>query len=187
MVLNNFFDKFIFTSQLRFKDSNFYVMDIPFVIVPVDILTGFSELDEPTVNKAVYYAFKSSSLRRLIPKFQQGTTKQKFLDLSQTFFGASGWGISKNIQIDDANHRAIVVVSNSPLAKAVQGKVKHPIDHYTRAMLAAIYTAYFDVQVEAVETECAALHPGDCTYVIKPLSEFDFTKEETQRQLSLNE
>lgn len=161
------------------------MLDIPFVIVPVDILVGFSELDDPTINKAVYYAYKSSARKQLIPKFQAGATKQKFLELSQAFFGASGWGISKNIQLDDVNKRAVVVVTHSPLARILQGKTSHPCDHYTRAILAAIYSAYFDASVECVETECASLHPGDCTFVLKPLNEFDFTKEETQRQLSL--
>lgn len=186
MVLNNFFDKFIFTSQLRFKDNNFFVLDIPFVIVPVDILLGFSELDDPTINKAVYYAYKKSALKQLIPKFQAGATRQKFLDLSQAFFGASGWGISKTVQLDEANKRAVVVVTHSPLARILQGKTTHPCDHYTRAILAAIYSAYFETSVECVESECASLRPGDCTFILKPLNEFDFTKEETQRQLSLN-
>ncbi len=186
MVLNNFFDKFIFTSQLKFKDYNFYVLDIPFVIVPVDMLLGFSEMDEPTINKAVYYAFKKSTQQRLIPKFKAGATKIKFLELAQAFFAASGWGLSKNVEIDEVNHRAIIVVSHSPLANAMQGKVKHPADHYMRAVLAAIFSEYFETQVECVESECMALHPGDCTFILKPLAEFDFTKEETQRQLSLS-
>ncbi len=186
MVLNNFFDKFIFTSQLKFKDYNFFVLDIPFAIVPIDILLGFSEFDDPIVNKTIYYAFKKSTLERLMPKFKAGATKQKFLELTETFFGASGWGIPQNIEIDEANHRAIVVVSHSPLAKSLQGKVKHPTDHYYRAIIAAMFTLYFESNVEAVETNCSALQPGDCTFVVKPLNEFDFTKEETQRQLSLN-
>ena len=187
MVLNNFFDKFIFTSQLKFKDYNFYVLDIPFVIVPIDILLGFSEFDEPAINKAIYYAFKKSTLKSLIPKFKAGATRPKFLELAQTFFAASGWGLFKNIEIDEVNHRAIVVLSHSPLAKALQGKVQHPTDHYTRAIMAAIFTEYFGFDVDCVENECFALHPGDCSFVIKPLREFDFTKEETQRQLSLSE
>lgn len=185
MVLNNFFDKFIFTSQLKFKDYNFYVLDIPFVIVPVDMLQGFSAMDSPDINKAVYYAFKSSTQKMLIPKFKAGATKPKFLELSQAFFTASGWGLIHNIEIDEVNHRAIVSVSHSPIAKALQGKVQHPVDHYTRAVLAAIFSEYFETQVDAVENECLALHPGDCSFVIKPLNEFDFTKDETQRQLSL--
>ncbi|MFH0969997.1 MAG: 4-vinyl reductase [Candidatus Diapherotrites archaeon] len=186
MVLNNFFDKFIFTSQLKFKDYNFYVLDIPFVIVPVDMLLGFAELDEPLINKAVYYAFKKSTRQKLIPKFKAGTTKPKFLELAQAFFMASGWGLMKNVEVDEVNHRAIVVLSFSPLANAVQGKVKHPSDHYTRAILAAIFSEYFETNVECVESECHALRPGDCTFILKPLKEFDFTKEQTQRQLSLN-
>lgn len=185
MVLNNFFDKFIFTSQLKFRDYNFFVLDIPFVIVPVDILLGFSEADDPVVNKAVYYAFKSSARKQLIPKFKAGATKQKYLELAQAFFAASGWGLPQNIQVDEVNHRAIVVVSHSPLAKAMEGKIKHPTDHYMRAILAAIFSDYFDQDVECVETECRALHAGDCTFVLKPLSEFDFTQEQTQRQLAL--
>lgn len=185
MVLNNFFDKFIFTSQLKFKDYNFFVLDIPFVIVPVDMLLGFSEMDEPMVNKAVYYAFKKSTQKGLIPKFKAGASRPKFLELAQAFFAASGWGMSKNVEIDEVNHRAIVVVSFSPLARLLQGKVKHPIDHYTRAVLAAVFSEYFETPVECVESDCMAIHPGDCTFYLKPLAEFDFTKEETQRQLSL--
>lgn len=186
MVLNNFFDKFIFTSQLKFKDYNFFVLDIPFVIVPVDMLQGFSAMDLPEINKAVYYAFKSSTQKSLIPKFKAGATKPKFLELSQAFFTASGWGLMHNVEIDEVNHRAIVTVSHSPIAKTLQGKVAHPVDHYTRAVLGAIFSEYFETRVEAVENECLALHPGDCSFVIKPLNEFDFTKEETQRQLSLD-
>lgn len=185
MVLNNFFDKFIFTSQLKFKDYNFYVLDIPFSIVPTDILLGFSEMDDPVLNKALYYAYKKSTHEKLLPKFSAGASKPKFLELAQAFFAASGWGLPQNVQVDEANHRAVVVVSHSPLAKALQTKVKHPIDHYMRAVLAAIFSEYFSTNVECVETECAALHPGNCTFVLKPLNEFDFTLEETQRQLSL--
>ena len=185
MVLNNFLDRFIFTSQLKFKDYNFFVLDIPFMIVPTDILLGFSELDEPLVNKAVYYAYKKSARVRLLPKFLAGAAKPKFLELAQAFFAASGWGLPRNVQIDEVNHRAVVVVSHSPLAKSAQGKVKHPVDHCLRAVLAAIFSEYFSMDVECVETECTALHPGDCTFVLKPLNEFDFTLEETQRQLSL--
>ncbi len=186
MVLNNFFDKFIFTSQLKFKEYNFFVMDIPFAIVPTESLLGVCALDDPAINKAWYYACKSSTLQTLLPKFQAGATKGKFLELSQTFFSASGWGLFKNIQIDDTNRRATVVVSHSPWAKLLQGKVTHPICHFTRAIIGAVFSQYFGTNVEAVETECLALHPGDCTFVVKPLSEFDFTKEETQRQLSLS-
>ncbi|MDP2666352.1 MAG: 4-vinyl reductase [Candidatus Diapherotrites archaeon] len=185
MILNNFFDKFIFTSQLKFKDYNFTVLDIPFVIVPTEVLIGFSEFDDPTINKAIYYAFKKSSQKNLFPKFKVGATKTKFLDLVETFFAASGWGLPTNIQVDETNHRAVVVVSHSPLAKHLQGRVKNPVDHYYRAILAAAFSEYFGSNVECVESDCRALHPGDCTFLLKPLKEFDFTKEVTQRQLSL--
>lgn len=186
MVLNNFFDKFIFTSQLKFKEYNFFVLDIPFVIAPVDLLVGMAELDDPIVNKAIYYAGKKSARQRLIPKFSAGATKPKFLELAQAFFAASGWGLSQNVQADEANHRAVVVVSHSPFASALQGKAKHPVDHAMRAILASVFSEYFSTDVECVETECRALHPGDCTFIVKPLNEFDFSLEETQRQLSLN-
>ncbi len=186
MVLNNFLDRFIVTSQLKFKEYNFFLMDIPFVIVPSEILLGLGESDIPEVNKAVYYSFKSSARKYLIPKLAAGTTKEKFLELAQAFFAGAGWGLMKNIEIDIPNKRAIVVLSYSPLAKALIGKASHPVDHYTRAIIAAIFCEYFSSDVEAVENSCRAQTSTDCTFVLKPLNEFDFTKEETQRQLSLN-
>ncbi len=187
MVLNNFLDRFIFTSQLRFKDFNFFLMDIPFVIVPVDILLGLGAMDKPEINKAIYYGFKHSALTNLMPKFKVEGNKQKFLDLSQNFFAASGWGVCKNLELDETNKRALVTLSFSPLARSLQGKVQHPADHYFRGVLAAVFCAYFGENVEVVESNCRALSQTDCTFVVKPLNEFDFSKEETQRQLSLDQ
>ena len=185
MVLNNFLDRFIFTSQLKFKDFNFFLMDIPFAIVPVDILLGLGMMDKPEMNKAIYYSFKTSTKMNLLPKFKVDVDKHKFLDLAQNFFAASGWGVCKNLQLDEVNHRALITVSYSPLARALQGKVQHPADHYFRGVLAAVFSEFFETDVEAVETNCRAMSQTDCTFVIKPLAEFDFTKEEAQRQLNL--
>jgi hypothetical protein len=186
MVLNNFLDRFIFTSQLKFKDFNFYLMDIPFVIVPVDVLLGLGMMDNPDINKAIYYGFKQSSTKNLMPKFKVDADKHKFLDLAQNFFAASGWGVCKNLEIDETNHRALITLSFSPLARELQGKVKHPADHYFRGVIAAMFSIYFGVEVEALESNCRANSQTDCTFVIKPLPEFDFSKEETQRQLSID-
>ena len=186
MVLNNFFDKFIFTSQLKFKDYNFFVLDIPFVIQPVETLLRLFQLDDATVNKAIYYSVKKSTQESLIPKFKAGATKPKFLNLAQAFFTASGFGSMQNNQLDETTHRAVIVVSHSPFASALQGKVSHPIDHYLRGVLAAIFSEYFETPVDVVESECHSLKAGDCTFIIKPLTEFDFTKPLTQRQLSLD-
>lgn len=185
MVLNNFLDRFIFTSQLRYKDFNFYLMDIPFAIVPVDILLGLGMMDKPEMNKSIYYSFKQSTRLNLLPKFKVDVDKQKFLDLTQNFFAASGWGVCKNLQIDETAHHALITLSYSPLARALQGKMQHPADHYFRGVIAAIFSEFFQLDVDAVETNCRAISQTDCTFVIKPLAEFDFTQEETQRQLSL--
>jgi predicted hydrocarbon binding protein len=187
MVLNNFLDKFIFTSQLKFKDYNFQLLDIPFVIVPTDILLGLAERDDPEVNKIIYYTFKQSTSRLLIPKLKFGTTKQKFLQLAQEFFTASGWGLVQIVKMEEEQKMALITVEHSPITKNLKEKAKHPVDHYLRAVLAAIFSEYFETKVDCVESQCAALTPGNCAFIIKPLKDFDFSKEITQRQLSLQE
>lgn len=184
-MLNRFFDKFIFTNQLVFKDYNFFVLNVPFAIVPIDLLLDLASRQNTQMDKTLYYSFKDSTRRRLIPRMALNVDREKFLNFMETFFTASGWGQIMNAEIVESQKHAIVNVSFSPLSRALQGKLGHPCDHFTRGVLAGTFSEYFGVDVEAVETACMGVNAPQCTYVIKPASEFDFSKEETQRQLEL--
>lgn len=184
-MLNPFFDKFIFTNSLRYVHNNFYLVNIPFLIVPAELLVGLVRREDAELNKDLYYSAKEATRANLIRQFDLdfGLQGEKELSLVEQFFTASGWGGIKRIDLDTAQQRAIVNVSDSPVAAAFKGKASHAVDHFLRGILAGIFSNLFKTDVDCVETECIALNHKECIFIIKPLHDFDFSKKETRRQL----
>ncbi|MDO8647210.1 MAG: 4-vinyl reductase [Candidatus Diapherotrites archaeon] len=186
-MLNKFFDKFVFVNQLKFKDYNFSLINVPFVILPTDIIAGLCEAENEEFNKRLYYAVKNSVTKELSPRFKLdfGMEPERFLKFSETFFTASGFGFLKNIQLDFQTNRAIVSVSNSAVAQLLQGKVKKPCDHLLRGILAGTFSVAFKTNIECVETKCHAQHQSNCEFVCEPAASIDFSKQEVREQLDL--
>ena len=57
-MLNTFFDKYIFTNGLRYTHYNFFLMNVPFAVVPVDVLVGLAKIEDLEANRQVYAALK---------------------------------------------------------------------------------------------------------------------------------
>lgn len=186
-MLNKFFDKFVYVNQLKFKDYNFSLINVPFLILPTDIAAGLCGQENEEFNKMLYYAVKQSVTKELSPRFKLdfGMEQERFLKFSETFFTASGFGLLQNIQLDFAKSRAIVSVSNSAVAQLLKGKVKRPCDHLMRGILAGIFSAAFKASIECVEHKCSAVHEGNCEFVCEPADCIDFSKEEAREQLEL--
>jgi predicted hydrocarbon binding protein len=185
LMLNSFFDKFIFTNGLKYKHNNFFLLNMPFVIVPSDLLVALSAKQDKNIDLELYYSVKEYTLKKLVKEFNIdfGLEGEKGLKFVEDFFSASGWGAIKRIDLDTQKKRAIVVVSNSPIAVALNGKAKHAVDHFLRGILAGIFSDFFKTSVECVETECGALNDKSCKFVLKKLEGFNFDKAETRRQL----
>ena len=185
-MLNSFFDKFIFTSTLKYTHNNFYLLNIPFVIAPVDSLIGIAGIQETDFQKKIYLAVKKSTFESLMKEFGEnfGVEKNKELDLVNTFFTASGWGNIQNIDVQQESKKAIVVLENSPFAVALKGKTQIQADTFLRGSLAGIFSKIFSEDVDCVEVECAALGGERCKFIIKPKTEFDFSNKLVQSQLS---
>jgi len=185
-VLNNFYDKFIFTGTLKFTHSNFYLTNIPFLISPVETLTGISSVQDAEFLKKLYLAVKKSTMQGLLPQFETnlGMTREKETELIREFFVFSGWGAIQVIDMQIEAKRAIIVVDNSPFAEALKGKSSLPVDTIMRGTLAGLFSAVFKEEIDCVEVECAALNCERCKFIIKPKVEFDFTNASVQQQLS---
>ncbi|MDP6670278.1 MAG: hypothetical protein QGI60_00485 [archaeon] len=92
-MLNSFYDKFIFTNALKYKHSNFYLLNLPFVIAPSDLFLGMLSLDDD-FSKKLYSSVKQSTKSNLIKKFRLdfGFKGEKLVNFLETYFMASGWG-----------------------------------------------------------------------------------------------
>jgi predicted hydrocarbon binding protein len=187
MMLNPFLDKFIYTSALKYVHNNFYLADVPFLLVPADVLAGSCNSQDKSFDKLLYYSVKKSVLRSFLKQFDMrfGLEGDKSLGLISNFFTASGWGGIDLIDINRKAKCAIISVSDSPVAAALRRKVKYPADHILRGIFAATFSDYFKKPVDCVEIKCAALGNKNCEFVIKKAEDFNFSNALTRRQLEV--
>jgi len=188
LLLNSFFDKYIFTGTLKYTHSNFFLVDVPFVIAPTNILIGLSSDDNSEFQKKIYSEVKKGTADYFLQKIVElGIDNQRQLKFVQDFFIGSGWG---NIQVIDLNYdskRAIVVVENSPFSFSLKGKTKVECDVFIRGVFAGLFSKIFNTDIDCVEVECFVLNAERCKFIVKPKSEFDFSNEIVQRQLPLED
>lgn len=187
-MLNNFYDKFIFTNGLKFKGSNFFLIDLPFLICPAEIFVALLETGDPEFERKLYAAVKESVARHLIPLFgtEFGLHGEKMLDFLETYFIASGWGLLKNVDIDLKAKKAIVNVSSNPVGGRLHGKPKTPVDHILRGIIAGVFSSVFAESVDCVETHCIALGEKNCEFIVKRHKEFDFGDTRVRNQIGIN-
>lgn len=185
-MLNSFFDKFIFTSTLKYNHANFYLLDIPFLITPVETLIGLCAVQDIEFQKKIYESVKKSTAENLMKEFGTnfGGEKKKQIDLVETFFSASGWGQIQAIDLQPETKRAIIVLDNSPFVSKLKGKTQLSADVFLRGTLAGMFSKIFEDNIDCVEAECAALSGEKCKFIIKPKTEFDFANKIVQDQLS---
>ncbi|MBI5553561.1 MAG: hypothetical protein HY917_02360 [Candidatus Diapherotrites archaeon] len=184
-MLNSFYDKFIFTNTLKYSDGNFWLVHLPFMLVPVELMVALLRRNDADLNQEIYYAIKEATLRHLLRQFDLnfGLQGQKAIEFIQAFFTASGWGTIHSLDSDVSRKRAILVVEHSPFAMALKGKTKLEVDHYLRGLLAGIFSAYFAQNSDCVEVKCMGLGAPHCEFLIKPSGQFKLDSVMTRRQL----
>ena len=183
-MLNKFFDKYIFTNTLKYLHNNFYLVNIPFLVMPIDLLISLCAKKNISHHKELYSLFKESVQKNFMPRFDgMGVGEQKELDFLKTFFTASGFGLIEMIDFDETAKRAIIIVDNSPFANELKGKVDFHADTILRGIFAGVFSDIFKQDVDCVEAECFALNDKSCKFVIKPKNEFDLEKNIVREQL----
>jgi len=184
-LLNRFYDKFIYANSLKYTNNNFFLVDLPFLICPVHLLSGLLATTDPEFEKKLYIAIRESVAKQLIPAFGTdfGFRGKKMVAFLEQYFTASGWGTIKNIDLDFAAKKAIIKISNNPVTSCLHSKAKAPADHILRGIFAGLFSRVFEEPVDCVETHCCALGECDCEFIIKKQLLFDFSDERVRRQL----
>jgi len=185
MPLNDFYMKFFFTGGLEYRHNNFFLVKVPFVMCPNEVLAGMLEVGSPDFVTRLYSSVRDSVNRHLIEQFGTdfGYHGEKMVSFVQSYFTASGWGLIQNIDLDMGAKHAIVTLTNNPFAERLRGKVAMPADHILRGILAGLYSYAFQEKVDCVEIHCAALGEDNCEFIIKRQNEFDFSDKRVQQQI----
>lgn len=174
-MLNSFFDKFVFLSALKYKNNNFYLVNVPFAIAPTSFFASMAVENSPEFNRQLYYSIKDSMKTHLHPNIKSdfNLDNENFLNFVKDFFVYSGWGSIEVKNIDYKKHNATILVSDSPLPKIIK-KSKKPIDHLLRGVFAGLFSEVFKEDVDCIETECSALGNKTCKFSVGKKSKFDF-------------
>ncbi len=187
-MLNQFLDKYIFTNTLNYKQNNFSLVNIPFLIFPTDLLLELISDKDVLKRKELYYKIKESSTKYFMPKFKElRMDGKKQIDFVKTLFVASGWGSISFIDLDFEGKKAIVIIENSPFANKLKGKVDFGVDIIFRAVLASLLSVVFSCEIDCVESECQAVSGEKCKLILKPTVEFDFNSKIVREQLHLED
>gem|GEM_PF-808576 len=186
-LLNNFYDKFIFANALKYKNNNFFLADLPFLVCPVELLSGLLETQDQDFERKLYLAIRESVSKHLIPSFgaEFGLRGKPLVDFLEKYFVASGWGTISNIDLDFEAKKAIVRVSNNPVSSRLHFRAAAPADHILRGVLAGIFSRVFEEKMDCVETHCCALGEQECEFIIKKQHDFDFSDKRVMRQVEL--
>lgn len=173
------------TNTIRYTHNNFYLLNIPFLIVPLEVLKGLMESQDVDFHRQIYCIIKKNTREKLLQQFTQnfGLDKEKELTLVKDFFTASGWGNLQIIDMDIQSKRAIVITETSPFAEELKGKTKLPADTLLRGALAGMFSKIFEDDIDCVEIECEAKGSERCKFILKPKTTFDFTNKIVQQQL----
>lgn len=184
-MLNLFYDKFLLTNNLKFKDYNFFLEDLPFVMFPVELLSVLLEKTTPEQEIAIYRAGKDAMQNRLAPRFKRGygVADEKFLQFVLDYISFSGFGQFTIIHKDKEANKAILTLNNSPIAKALIGKCHRSSDHYVRGILAGVFSSVFKNDVDCVESHCQCTGAHSCEFIIQPYYLFDPENPQVKEQL----
>lgn len=186
-MLNQFLDKYIFTNTLTYKQNNFHLVNIPFVIFPIDLLVDLIKDSDVEQRKDLYYKIKESSKNYFMTKFTELKIDDKRqIDFVKNFFIASGWGSINLIDVDFDGKKAIIIVENSPFVKSLKGKVNFEVDIIMRSIFASLFSRVFVEDIECVESECSVISGEKCKFILKPASEFDFNSKIVRNQLRVD-
>ncbi len=149
------------------------------------MLSGLAASANPEFHKHLYYVVKQSVRTELVSQLDRdfGLKREKLLEFFFAFFSASGWGLFENKDANFSEKRAIVSVQNAPFASLFPYKSSFPVDSFLRGIIAGIFCVVFDSDVDCVETSCSAMGESFCSFVVKPLHDFDFSNKTVMLQL----
>lgn len=181
-MLNKFYDRFIFSNTLRFRHNNFFLVDIPFLIMPNDIIAGVLCNEDAEFSRLLYWHVKDSVQKNLCKRFDVGfgLKNGNLVRFIEDFISYSGWGKLQTMDLDFKKKRAIIHLRDNPFAV---NHSKKPIDHVMRGILAGFFSGLFNEEMDCVETKCCSCGKENCEFILKKAKDFDFSNQEVRRQL----
>jgi len=183
-MLNRFFDKFIFTNNLKFVHNNFYLANEPFIISPLAVFASLMTAKDEEFCRKLYYDVKQNTKEQIKKSSQiEFKNKDELLSFWIEYLSYSGWGHLHVVNSNYKEKQAIVSLVDNPFTAIIKNPTENA-DHIMRGMLAAIFSNVFDDDIDCVETKCSLNNEKECHFILKKQDSFDYSKPETRKQIN---
>lgn len=174
-MLNNFYAKFHVTNNLKFKDNQLVLINLPLAIFPVGLFKEIALSEDDEMHRKIYELIKNSC-KDFAGKFKKehGFNDKQIRNFLMDLFTNSGFGKIELVRQDDEKRLYEISVQNNPFAEQVRFKSKKPVDHIMRGILAGVMSVYTEQDIDCVETNCVGVNKNYCTFIAKKRKDFDF-------------
>ena len=183
----NLFEKLLQLKELRFGDGEISLLDSRVVLVQTDLFAEYGlRINNSPEKTFEFYDSIKTGFKGIVIKIMGRNYSFVFNDFFKWLTDVAnmaGWGKVKWEMLDVEKRTGVLVVEGSPIAVALKGKVKYPVDDMIRGFIAGGASASLKTDIDAVELDCSALGAPLCRFLFKPFDEFDFSKPEVIRQL----
>lgn len=156
--------------QISFLEGKIELMGQRVVIAPSEFFANY--IVGMNENSELIYGIYNAAKQIMRERFGVNLGKNygfSFKDYATWFVDIaklSGWGDVRWENRDEANHKGIISIGDSPIAGYLKGKVKYPCDHIIRGLMAGGACSAFVDEVDIIETECSALGTSRCKFII---------------------
>jgi predicted hydrocarbon binding protein len=166
----NIFEKLMLARQLSFKEGKIELLGQNLVFSPADFFSRYiyALKDKPELIISLYNSAKST----MKEGFSLNVGKSygfSFKDYARWFVDIaelSGWGQVVWEDINEAEMKGVITITNSPVAANLKNKVSAPCDHITRGFMAGAASSAFKEEVDMIEIECEALGAQKCKFIM---------------------
>lgn len=115
----------------------------------------------------LYHTGYSEGLNMWNSLIANSKSKMDCLITIRDTYRASGWGIMEFNDINATKKTARVTIKDNIVPEAL-GKRDTAVCHDVRGYLAAIFSSFFNEQMQAIETRCIAKGDPYCEFIIEP-------------------
>jgi|GEM_PF-5859343 len=169
------FQDLLLLKKVKIEEGKFTLLGQRVCVAPIETLGSMTGLSlKNNTASSLYEAVRTS--------FSSGwaeASKREFNFKPQDYFKwlidlahLNGWGNNELVEFNIDAREGTIKVSNGPISEWFKGKTDSPVDHVYRGLIAGGLSTSFKMDIDVIETKCAAKGDSYCLFVFKPRSKF---------------
>jgi len=181
--------KLLFARQIKFEEGKIVLFNQRINMVPVySFATLQMEIEKIGKEEIIYQSMKKLGRQWTTDLQREYKTKHRaVIEWGINVVTLAGYGTVEIIKDSVEKKAAVYLLKDSSMVDYIlknKIKVKHPVDHMFRGMLAGTYCTLYNMDMDCVETKCRAKGDKVCEFVVKERSKFDLKDPKIKRQIA---